>query len=65
MPVLAIGGEQSYGAHVAEMMQPLAADVQGAVISGTGHWIAEDAPGGMLEALTPFLASYRDVAPSV
>ena len=64
MPVLAIGGEQSYGAHVAEMMQPLAANVQGAVISGTGHWIAEDAPGGMLEALTPFLASYRDVAPS-
>ena len=64
MPVLAIGGEQSYGTHVGEMMQPLATNVQSAVVSGTGHWIAEDAPEAMLDALTPFLASYRSGASS-
>jgi pimeloyl-ACP methyl ester carboxylesterase len=64
MPVLAIGGENSYGAQVGEMMQPLAVNVQSAVIPGTGHWIAEDAPEAMLDALTAFLAPYRDATSS-
>jgi pimeloyl-ACP methyl ester carboxylesterase len=59
MPVLAIGGEASYGDHVAEAMRTLAEDVQTAVIPATGHWVAEDAPEAMLEALTTFLAPYR------
>jgi len=59
MPVLAIGGETSYGEHVAEVMRLVADDVQGVVIPGTGHWVAEDAPEEMLEALTAFLAPYR------
>ena len=59
MPVLAIGGELSYGEHVAEAMKPLADDVQGVVIPGTGHWVAEEAPEQLLEALTGFLAPYR------
>jgi pimeloyl-ACP methyl ester carboxylesterase len=59
MPVLAIGGAASYGAHVAEAMQPLADDVQSVVISGAGHWVAEQAPEEMLAALTAFLAPYR------
>ena len=62
MPVLAIGGEASYGADVAEAMTALAADVQGAVIPGTGHWVAEDTPEEMLAALTSFLAAYRDAS---
>jgi pimeloyl-ACP methyl ester carboxylesterase len=60
MPVLAIGGEQSYGEHVGEAMQLVADDVQSLVIPGTGHWVAEEAPEEMLAALTEFLASYRD-----
>ncbi len=59
MPVLAIGGELSYGAGVAEAMKPLAEDVQGVVLAGTGHWVAEQAPEALLEALTGFLAPYR------
>ena len=59
MPVLAIGGELSYGGLVAENMKPLADDVQGVVIPGTGHWVAEEAPEQLLEALTGFLAPYR------
>jgi pimeloyl-ACP methyl ester carboxylesterase len=60
MPVLAIGGAESYGEHVADAMKRIADDVQGVVIPGAGHWIAETAPGEMLAALTAFLASYRD-----
>jgi len=59
MPVLAIGGELSYGDHVAEALQAVADDVQGVVIPGTGHWVAEQAPEQVLEALTGFLAPYR------
>ncbi len=61
MPVLAIGGEASYGDHVAEAMRGLADDVQTAVIPGTGHWVAEDAPEATLAALTAFLAPYAAV----
>ena len=59
MPVLAIGGAASYGEHVAEAMHLVADDVQGVVIPGAGHWVAEEAPDEMLAALTAFLASYR------
>ena len=60
MPVLAIGGEASYGEHVAEATKLVADDVQSVVIPGTGHWVAEEAPDEMLSALTAFLAPYRD-----
>ena len=60
MPVLAIGGAESWGEHVAEAMKLAADDVQSVVIPGTGHWVAEDAPDEMLAALTTFLAPYRD-----
>jgi pimeloyl-ACP methyl ester carboxylesterase len=59
MPVLAIGGELSYGEHVAEAVQAVADDVQGVVIAGSGHWVAEQAPEQLLEVLTAFLAPYR------
>ena len=64
MPVLAIGGAASYSEHVAEAMRLVAADVQGVVIPGCGHWIAEDAPEEVLAALTAFLAPYRAGSPA-
>jgi pimeloyl-ACP methyl ester carboxylesterase len=64
MPVLAIGGEASFGEHVAEAMEPVADDVQGYVVPGAGHFVAEEAPDEMLAALTAFLAPYRDGAPA-
>ena len=60
MPVLAIGGAASYGAHVGEVMTALADDVQSAVIAGAGHWVAEQAPEELLAALTAFLAPYAE-----
>ena len=64
MPVLAIGGEQSSGAMVGELMQLVADDVQTLVIPGCGHWVAEQAPEELLAALTEFLAPYRIGAPA-
>jgi pimeloyl-ACP methyl ester carboxylesterase len=59
-PVLAIGGEMSFGEHVGEAVQAVADDVQSVVIPGTGHFLAEESPEEMLAALTAFLAPYRD-----
>ena len=37
-------------------MKPAAAHVQTVVIPGSGHWVAEQAPEEMLEALGTLLA---------
>jgi pimeloyl-ACP methyl ester carboxylesterase len=63
MPVLAIGGAQSGGEGVATTMRLVADDVQGVVLTGAAHWVAEQAPDQLVTALTGFLAPYRD-APS-
>lgn len=60
MPVLAIGGEESGGEGVAATMKLVADDVQGAVLAGSGHWVAEQAPEQLLSELTAFLAPYRN-----
>ncbi|GAA4569054.1 alpha/beta hydrolase [Micromonospora coerulea] len=60
MPVLAIGGEKSFGDHVEEAVKAVADDVQSLVIPGVGHFVAEEAPDEMLAALTTFLAPYRE-----
>ena len=57
MPVLAIGGADSWAEHVADGMQPAATDVQAAVVPGAGHWVAEQAPTELLAVLTPFLSA--------
>jgi pimeloyl-ACP methyl ester carboxylesterase len=60
MPVLAIGGQESSGEGPAQTMRLVADDVHGVVLAGAGHWVAEQAPEQLLEALTEFLAPYRD-----
>jgi pimeloyl-ACP methyl ester carboxylesterase len=57
MPVLAIGGAESWGEAVGNVA---ANDVQTVVIPDTGHWVAEQAPEEMLAALSVFLAPYRE-----
>jgi pimeloyl-ACP methyl ester carboxylesterase len=59
LPVLAIGAEHGTGEGPADAMKLAADDVQGLVIPGAGHWVAEEAPEEMLAALTAFLAPYR------
>jgi len=60
MPVLAIGGSESWGERAGDGIKPAADDVQTVVIPGAGHFVAEQAPEEMLAALTAFLAPYRD-----
>jgi pimeloyl-ACP methyl ester carboxylesterase len=64
MPVMAIGGECSFGEDVGNAVRAVAPDVQGVVIPGTGHFLAEESPEELLAALTPFLAPYRAAAAS-
>jgi pimeloyl-ACP methyl ester carboxylesterase len=60
MPVLAVGGAESWGEAVGNGIKPAADDVRTVVIPGAGHWVAEQAPEELLAALTEFLAPYRD-----
>jgi pimeloyl-ACP methyl ester carboxylesterase len=62
MPVLAIGGANSWGDHTGHNIEHAATDVQTVVIPGTGHWVAELAPDQVVAALGSFLAPYRDEA---
>jgi pimeloyl-ACP methyl ester carboxylesterase len=57
VPVLAIGGAESWGEAVGNLATD---DVQIVVIPGVGHWVAEQAPEEVLAALSAFLAPYRD-----
>src|SRR5450631_3589357 len=42
MPVLAVGGEKSFGTTMAAVMRAAAADVREGIIPGSGHWIMEE-----------------------
>ena len=62
MPVMAIGGERSFGEHVGDAVRAVAPDAHSVVIPATDHFLAEESPDELLAALTPFLAPYRDAA---
>ena len=57
MPVLAIGGEKSFGANEAVVMRNAATDVTELVVSGAGHWLMEEAPEVTIQAVQGFLAT--------
>ena len=61
MPVLALGGEMSFGRGVEKSLRQVARDVEGGVIPGCAHWVAEEQPERLLERLLPFLAGDRGV----
>jgi pimeloyl-ACP methyl ester carboxylesterase len=55
LPVLAIGGDHSYGAHLATEVGFAAADVRSAVINNSGHWIMEEQPQQAIAIIVAFL----------
>ena len=59
MPILAIGGAASSMDGPEMVMRAVANNVQGLVIPGAGHFVAEEAPGAVLAGLRTFLAPYR------
>jgi len=55
MPVLAIGGEQSFGANQAVVMRNAATHVTEVVIPNAGHWLMEEQPAATMTAIRTFL----------
>jgi pimeloyl-ACP methyl ester carboxylesterase len=57
MPVLAIGGEKSFGSTEAVVMRNAAVNVTDLVIPNSGHWLMEEAPAATIAAIRAFLTS--------
>ena len=57
MPVLAIGGEKSFGTTMAEIMRFAASNVREGVIPDSGHWIIEENPAATVAMIRDFLAA--------
>ena len=57
MPVLAIGGEKSFGPMMATVMRFAASDVTEGIIPDSGHWIMEENPKATSVMVRSFLSS--------
>jgi pimeloyl-ACP methyl ester carboxylesterase len=57
MPMLAIGGEKSFGPMMATVMRFAATDVTEGVIPDSGHWIMEENPNATIAMVRAFLSS--------
>ena len=55
MPVLAIGGEKSFGTTMAEIMRFAASNVREGIIPDSGHWIMEENPTATISMVRGFL----------
>ncbi|MFP3646037.1 alpha/beta fold hydrolase [Paraburkholderia sp. SIMBA_054] len=56
MPVLAAGGEKSFGTTMAAVMRSAADDVRESVIPDSGHWVMEENPGATRALVRGFLS---------
>jgi pimeloyl-ACP methyl ester carboxylesterase len=57
MPVLGLGGALSFGRGTLKSCQQIATDVRGGVIERCAHWVAEEQPEALCDALLEFFAS--------
>ena len=64
MPVLAVGGEKSFGSLQAVIMRHVATNVQEAVVAGSGHWLMEERPAYTVTLIRNFLDSPQAAAPT-
>jgi pimeloyl-ACP methyl ester carboxylesterase/uncharacterized RmlC-like cupin family protein len=55
MPVLAIGGDHSFGSTMAHVMRFAADDVHELVVASSGHWLMEEQPKLVVPAIRDFL----------
>ena len=56
MPVLAIGGEKSFGQGFANEIAFAATDVRALSIQDSGHWLMEEQPKATMDAIVAFIA---------
>src|SRR4051812_5220953 len=59
MPVLAIGGEKSFGEGFANEIEFAASNVRALSIPDSGHWLMEEQPKLTMDAITAFLGEGR------
>ena len=55
MPVLALGGDHSFGTQMADIMRLVASDVTIGVIRNSGHWVMEEQPAQTTAAIVEFI----------
>ncbi|HEV2652930.1 MAG TPA: alpha/beta hydrolase [Rhizomicrobium sp.] len=55
IPVLALGGEKSYGAGMKTELEFVATDVKGGIIPNSGHWVMEENPDATVDLVMTFL----------
>jgi pimeloyl-ACP methyl ester carboxylesterase len=55
MPILAVGGDKSFGTMQAEVMKVVATDVTPQVLPNSGHWVMEEQPAAMTAMIKAFL----------
>jgi pimeloyl-ACP methyl ester carboxylesterase len=55
MPVLAVGGDKSFGPTMAVVMRAAATNVQEFVIADAGHWLMEEQPAATIAGVRAFL----------
>jgi pimeloyl-ACP methyl ester carboxylesterase len=55
VPVLALGGEKSFGTTMAAVMRFAANDVEEGVIPDAGHWVMEENPSATIAVVRAFL----------
>ena len=65
MPVLAVGGEKSFGPLQAVIMRHVATNVREVVVAGSGHWLMEERPGYTVTLIRNFLDSLNVAVPTV
>jgi pimeloyl-ACP methyl ester carboxylesterase len=56
MPVLAVGGEKSFGPMMATVMRAGADNVSEGIVPGSGHWIMEENPNATVQLVRDFVA---------
>jgi pimeloyl-ACP methyl ester carboxylesterase len=56
MPVLAVGGEKSFGPMMATVMRAAASNVTEAIVPRSGHWIMEENPYDTIRLVFEFLS---------
>src|SRR5204863_6274940 len=54
MPVLVLGGEKSGGGFLITQARMVATNVDGVLITGSGHWLIDEAPGHVIRRLVKF-----------
>src|SRR6202163_1036117 len=55
MPILALGAEKSFGDQQAAILREVGTNVQGGIITGSGHWIMEEQPARPVSTVRSFL----------